>query len=368
MIFHKAPFPWFGGKRKVSNAVWSRFGDVAVYAEPFAGSLAVLLGRPGEHEARVETVNDKDGFVCNAWRAILHDPCATAHHADWPANECDLHARHAWLTERRSVLATRLEGDPEYYDSKIAGWWLWGLSQWIGGEFCSGKGPWSRVEVAPGDYWLVREKSENSIPRQIIHLGSAGQGVKNRQGKSCLERWLQSLSDRLRYVRVCCGDWKRILTPSALCSGNGIKGIFLDPPYSAESGRDRNLYTVESGSVAHNVREWCLSAPGAYRIALCGYAGEGHEELERFGWRVYSWCAKGGMSKDRGKGSGGNNERERIWFSPACLADSQPTALGRLAMCPDGCSEIKQTYRAASEPESWQIPRTASVLRGPGLW
>ena len=34
----KAPFPWFGGKSKVSSIVWERFGDVQNYVEPFFGS------------------------------------------------------------------------------------------------------------------------------------------------------------------------------------------------------------------------------------------------------------------------------------------------------------------------------------------
>ncbi len=42
----KAPFPWFGGKSRVAHLVWERFGDVGNYVEPFAGSLATLLGRP----------------------------------------------------------------------------------------------------------------------------------------------------------------------------------------------------------------------------------------------------------------------------------------------------------------------------------
>jgi DNA adenine methylase len=37
---------YFGGKSRVAPQVWERFGDVANYVEPFAGSLAVLLGRP----------------------------------------------------------------------------------------------------------------------------------------------------------------------------------------------------------------------------------------------------------------------------------------------------------------------------------
>jgi site-specific DNA-adenine methylase len=43
----KAPFPWFGGKSRAAHLVWERFGNVPNYVEPFAGSLAVLLSRPG---------------------------------------------------------------------------------------------------------------------------------------------------------------------------------------------------------------------------------------------------------------------------------------------------------------------------------
>jgi hypothetical protein len=329
----KAPFPWFGGKRKVAHEVWRRFGDVDVYAEPFAGSLAVLLGRPTTHTRRVETVNDLDGFVSNAWRAILHDPTQTAGWASWPVNECDLHARHAWLTERRADLRARLEGDPDYYDAKIAGWWLWCIACWIGGEMCSGKGPWHRVEVAPGDWQLIRDDREgDGVTRKLIQLGNAGRGVNRGRiylasagqgviaGRDGLVDWLTDLSCRLRRVRVACGDWARVVTPSAMAPAvGGVRGIFLDPPYSAEAGRDSRIYSSESLTVAHDVLEWCKTAPTEYRIALCGYEDEGHEDLEAMGWDVYKWCANGGMSNERGKGSGGNNERERIWFSPACI-------------------------------------------------
>ena len=49
----KAPFPWFGGKSRVSDLVWDQFGDVPNYVEPFFGSGAVLLRRP--HEPHTET-------------------------------------------------------------------------------------------------------------------------------------------------------------------------------------------------------------------------------------------------------------------------------------------------------------------------
>lgn len=38
----QAPFPWFGGKRKVASEVWARFGRVDNYVEPFFGSGATM--------------------------------------------------------------------------------------------------------------------------------------------------------------------------------------------------------------------------------------------------------------------------------------------------------------------------------------
>ena len=140
----QAPFPWMGGKRRVASVVWERFGDVKNYVEPFFGSGAVLLGRPTA--PGIETVNDLDGFVANVWRALQADPEGTAEWADWPVNECDLHARHLWLVAQKQGLAERLMGDPDWYDAKIAGWWLWGMACWIGGGFCLGRGPWISVD------------------------------------------------------------------------------------------------------------------------------------------------------------------------------------------------------------------------------
>ena len=113
----KAPFPWFGGKSRCAHLVWARFGCVPNYVEPFFGSGAVLLGRP--HEARTETVNDKDCYLSNFWRAVQHDPESVAAYADWPVNEADLHARHRWLVEQHGF-RERMMGDPDYFDARIA--------------------------------------------------------------------------------------------------------------------------------------------------------------------------------------------------------------------------------------------------------
>ena len=137
----KSPYPYAGGKSTVAGDVWARFGDVRNYVEPFFGSGAVLLA--DSYDVSVRTINDKDGFITNVWRAIQADPDSVAHYADRPVNETDLIAIHVWLVERREWLTANLERDPDWFDSKCAGWWIWGACCWIGSGWCSGKGPWS---------------------------------------------------------------------------------------------------------------------------------------------------------------------------------------------------------------------------------
>ena len=57
-----APFPYYGGKARRADVVWREFGHVTVYAEPFAGSLAVLLA---SEPHRREIVCDTDGHIAN---------------------------------------------------------------------------------------------------------------------------------------------------------------------------------------------------------------------------------------------------------------------------------------------------------------
>lgn len=309
----KAPFPWFGGKSRVAPLVWQRFGNVSNYVEPFFGSGAVLLGRPGGASG-IETVNDKDGFLSNFWRALQADPDAVARWADWPVNENDLHARHAWLVEQRDELTARLEGCPDYYDVKIAGWWVWGIACWIGSGWCSGKGPWLRVDgllVNNGD-------AGRGVNRQLPHLGSAGQGVNRKQ--EALTDYFAELADRLRGVRVCCGDWARITGPT-VTEKLGVTAVFLDPPYTPEAGWFGGAYSHE-GNVAHDVAEWCRTNGDnpALRIALCGYEGE-HDMPEN--WTVHAWKTRGGYGSQAEDGAGRlNAARERIWFSPHCLPET----------------------------------------------
>ena len=53
-----------------------------------------------------------------------------------------------------------------------------------------------------------------------------------------------------------------------------------------------------------------------YRIAVCGYEGDGYEALEAKGWDVVAWRAQGGYANRNADNA--NRDRERIWFSPGC--------------------------------------------------
>ena len=288
-----SPFPYFGGKRKVASLVWQRFGKVENYVEPFFGSGAVLLGRPG-NDIGTETINDLDGFVANFWRSIKLSPEATAEYADNPVNENDLHARHVWLVKQIEDLRAKLEGDPDFHDPKIAGYWVWGVACWIGSGFCSGRGPW----------WTDSDG-------QLVHLGNPGRGGD-------LIPYFNVLSARLRRVRVASGDWTRVCGPS-VTSKHGMTAVFLDPPYSAD--RCDDVYRKDSDDVANDVRAWAIAngRDPLLRIALCGYEGEHEMPAD---WSTLAWNAGegfGGQAEERS----GNGKKERIWFSPACLGAKQ---------------------------------------------
>jgi hypothetical protein len=333
-----APFPYFGGKSRVADAVWERLGSPARYIEPFAGSLAVLLARPRPFSGR-EIVNDKDGLLVNFWRAMVHDADAVAEWADWPPTESDLHARHAWLVGQRDSLTAQLEGDPEFYDPKAAGWWVWGIGLWIGSSWCSGDGPWRVFDTDEGRKLLHAGSDGQGIHRKLLHAGSDGQGIHRKllhagndgQGTARIVGWrrdtilsvLAPLQERLRDVMVMAGDWTRVVSPAVMFGSgrgravqDGACAIFLDPPYPHDQHSGAVYAQDDARRLAHDVREWALKhgADPRLRIALCGYEGQWQMPDD---WHEVAWSTKGGYAS-QGSGVNLNKRRERVWFSPYC--------------------------------------------------
>lgn len=302
-----APFPYFGGKRRAAPKIWELLGDVQHYVEPFCGSAAVLLARPQWHKNRCETLNDKDGWLINTWRAIQHDPETTAYYATGPVSEVDYHAQLAWLQEHRDEFVPRLEGDPEWFDPKLAGWWLRVMAAGIGDPF--GPGPWRVVDGMLVNTRDLGNKGQG-VNRKLPHLGNKGQGVQN---------YLATLARRLETTRITCGNWQRTLTNSAIHAKQPTNkvGVLLDPPYEVGTG----LYaTTNTGThtISADVRQWCATTAKPWtdagmKIVLCGYENE-HDELLQHGWHKTTGAhTNGGYAKDKTR----VGKTEMLWLSPA---------------------------------------------------
>lgn len=337
----KAPFPYFGGKSRVADAVWERLGDVANYVEPFAGSAAVLMRRP--HPGKTETINDVNHYIVNFWRAVKSEPDTVALHADHPVTESDLHARHRYLvlSEVAQDFRARMISEPDYFCPRFAGWWVWGQCCWIGSGWCiDDKTQWRQIPR------IEKSPIHRSFSRQLPTLSKAiGNGVHSSRRES-LGEWMECLSQRLRHVRVCYGNWSRICSSYTTMTRLGLCGSFVDPPYAKDLNRvhqwidhlhDKTASPPEAGKINNRkdklyssdqsqdvdravaeVHLWCRKwgADQKVRIALCGYDGE-HNALESLGWSVHQWKANGGYGNRNATNK--NAHRERIWFSPHCL-------------------------------------------------
>lgn len=311
-----APYPYFGGKRGIAGAVWARFGEVDNYVEPFFGSGAMLLSRP--NVGGIETINDLDGYVANFWRAVQSAPDEVAKHVDWPVSENDLFARHLWLVQQRGVLTERLHADPDYFDATIAGWWCWGACNWIGTGWCDGDGPWAVTEDGEIENRKLPHlgNAGRGVNRKLPHLGDAGRG-DGTEGQCVawrdhLRAMMGRLSDRLRRVRVCSGDWSRVVAGSVTFR-HGVTAVFLDPPY-AEGAMEYSAGGNDDKGLTDAVRAWCLENGDnpELRIAFCGY----EPLVMPAPWRALRWTARKGYQNAENEA---NRRREIIWFNQHCL-------------------------------------------------
>jgi len=340
-----------------------------------------LLARPNpDPTTHIETINDADGLVANVWRALQADPDAVAKYCDYPVNHADLAARKRVLIAEKDTLLPKLIDSPDYYDTKLAGYWIWGTCCWIGSGMTSIRQIPHLADAGRGVHSIGKRPrltdagmGVHSIG-QIPHLDNAGVGVhaigkrphltdagmgvhaisqiphltggKGVHKSSMVSppndsadvtapyntniyKWFRQLSERLRNVRVVCGDWTRV------CGGNwqdkmGDVGIFFDPPYAIA---DRAaVYGVDDFNVAHAVRAWAIERGKlpSYRIVIAGYE-EHKDELLADGWSSHAWQTGGGygnIARNNGASRGKDNRiREVLYFSPHCVSTQKQEIL-----------------------------------------
>lgn len=330
-----SPFPYFGGKAKVSKIVWQRFGNPENYVEPFAGSLAVLLARPLDHQwwLRRETVGDYSGTLVNFYRAVSKAPKLVAQHANWPVTEADLTARHLFLVRYENELAEKLTADPNYFDAQAAGWWVWGISAWVGGDWMTGKGPWKPGDPeGPGVYrkmpMVAGSHGGKGIHKPLTTIKTEADSFPsiNENYLQHLEQIFNQLSDRLRRVRIICGDWTRITGAAIDPGARKITGILLDPPYDLNLRRSDLYGSTDLNNSANTVhekaRDWALAngEKTSLRIAYCSYSTPEEDDLfQSKQWTPVRWTASGGYGLQSSNQARENRNKEIIWFSPHCL-------------------------------------------------
>ncbi|MCP9496101.1 MAG: DNA adenine methylase [Pyrinomonadaceae bacterium MAG19_C2-C3] len=303
------PYPYFGGKRTVAGEVWRRFGTVNNFIDPFLGGNSILLAR--ENPAGREVVNDLDCHVANFWRAAKHAPDEVAFYADDMPSEIDILARHKFLSKQGAdeTFIASLRDDPNFYDAKLAGYWVYGRCLWIGSGFAE---PLRAVRVK-----LPHRDSLGVFNRGRLSGSQLPSSNSYPPGKSNVRQRIDELAARLSRVTVTCGTWERVLSDSYTVHKAKQTAVFLDPPYT-QSIRSK-VYSEET-SCAAEVRAWAIARTddARFRITLCGYASE-HDALIPESWSRFAWKANGGFG-NQGTGRGKSNAgQEMIWFSPSCV-------------------------------------------------
>ena len=211
-------------------------------------------------------------------------------------------ARHKNLLKWRQENNARLCDDPNWYDVQYAGWWVWGISNYSGAGWCTGR-----------------------VQDQRPHIGS-GMGV-SRQARSCradavdgqrLVDWFQQLSQRLANVIVLNRSWEAAVTPASLMDypsrRSALVGVYLDPPYM-QKNRSGNLYVSDvnnnSSDIAQAAYEWAIQNGMKYRIA---YSCMFDDFPTPDGWTHQEIQTLNMVKKHR---------TEKVMFSPSCLLSAQ---------------------------------------------
>lgn len=272
-----APFPYNGGKARVADDVWKRFGSVDFYIEPFAGSLAVLLNSPYNIEDGI--INDKNGLLINFWRAVQHNPEAVADHIPPFDHDLDLAAWHTFLHKQHGDLVENLKSDPTFCVPEYAARWVQGMCSW---NCCS---------------WM-----DSNRDMRKPHINSS-RGIRSKSKRERVDEVFDHLSDTLEHFKVVCGDWTRSFNDGVLETNN--LAIFLDPPYS-KGNRQMCYGDFDDRSLSDVVYDFAIDQGQneGTRIAVCGY-----EEEYDFPdtWEEMEWDSKSEFG-----------DEERIWFSPHC--------------------------------------------------
>lgn len=112
----------------------------------------------------------------------------------------------------------KLTADPEWYDTKMAGYWIWSASCRIGPDLTSING----IPHVDNGGMGVHKISKRPHVSSGMHKISKRPHIYNVN----IQQWFRDLSERLRYVRVVCGV-------SYAAIGRGCVAETGNPPWAS---------------------------------------------------------------------------------------------------------------------------------------
>lgn len=294
----RSAFGGFGNKQMVADVIWTAIGsDVKIFKDICCNTASILLGRPlpnaFETAAYVEQINDVDGIVINALRAIASaDPKKLALLCEQPPAEVDLIAAHREVIRRRGGLCYRLKQDINYFDIKLAAIFIRATRAWVGGGF--------------GDESVFVGKK---APRAKISKYQGGSALKH----------FELLQKRFKNVQILCGDGLRLVGSKTQLSEKETAAVIFDPPYPHIT---RGLiYNHDLPTVARDMRIAALNLGERpnIRVVYCGLYSL-YDQFFPENWQRYQWKSPGGYSSQGNNQVSKKNARDEcVWFSPACF-------------------------------------------------
>ena len=177
-------------------------------------------------------------FVIFGARIEYGDIEEVAWWADYPTIHHDLTSRHTWLRKWFDENSHRLVDDPDFFDPKVAGWWVWGISLWIGGSWCANTSDCiPRISSHHGGSGISAQRV--GLQDQIPHVSSSsgGSGVSAQRVSMPGER----VSDKIPQV-------------SSSIGGSGVSAQRVEL-------RDKRPH-VASGSGGQGVSAQRVNMPG----------------------------------------------------------------------------------------------------------
>jgi DNA adenine methylase len=264
------PLKWHGGKHYLAGRIVALMPSHTHYVEPYAGGLAVLLGK--NPDGISEVVNDLDRRLTNFWK-VLQD--------------------EAMFLEFQRLVEAIPFSEPEWHEAREV------LAE------CQSCDNGKKVRQAAAFFVVCRQ----SLAGRMKGFASLSRNRTRRRMNEQTSAWITAVDGlpavhaRLRRVVVLCRPAVEVLRSQ---DGPGTL-FYLDPPYLEETRSVPEVYGVEM-SRAHHCELLQLIRNVRGKVMLSGYPSELYDS-SLADWNRHAFDlpnnAAAGKSKER--------ETEVLW-------------------------------------------------------